>query len=432
MTRHDDTLTRRQMAARAARLLGVGLLPEFLTGRADAAFEGSSKLRQIATAKQVIYLYMSGGMSHLDTFDPKAAGSKVMGPVNPIRTSADGVRISEYLPLLAKEMHHMALVRSLESTQGAHQQGNYMMHTSYALRGTIQHPSLGAWLNVLQPGAGNATLPNYVFVGGESQHHGAGFFPAQHTPLFVNNPESGIQNIEGFKGLSGDRFAKRMALSQSLDEDFVSAYPNQRRVKAYSEMYDGALKMMRSADLVAFDLTRESNDMRDEYGRDPFGQGCLLARRLIERGVRFVEVTHGYWDSHAANFVSTPGLCRPLDMGLSALVRDLCRRGLLESTLIVLATEFGRTPDINQNVGRDHFPKAFSGLMAGGGIQGGRVHGATDDEGREIVEDKVTIPDFNATMAYALGLPLDQVLYSPSMRPFTVCDKGQPLVNLFS
>ncbi len=427
----DEDLTRRQMAARAARLLGVGLLPGFLAGRAEAAFEAASKQRQIATAQNVIYLYMAGGMSHLDTFDPKEAGSPVMGPVRPISTSADGVRISEYLPLLAGEMHRLALVRSLGSKQGAHEQGTYMMHTSYALRGTIRHPALGAWLNVLQPGLGNADLPNHVFIGSESRHPGAGFFPAEHTPLFVNNPETGIENIDGFQGLSGDRFRKRMALRDALDADFVATFPKQRSVRAHGQMYDGALKMMRNADLVAFDLTRENGATRDEYGRDPFGQGCLLARRLVERGVRFVEVTHGYWDSHSANFVSTPGLCRALDAALSALLRDLDRRGLLESTLVVLATEFGRTPDINQNVGRDHHPAAFSCLMAGGGVRGGQIHGATDAEGREITEDEVTIPDFNATIAYALGLPLDHVLYSPSKRPFTVCDKGRPLVGLF-
>jgi hypothetical protein len=430
MSPHDD-LTRRHFAARAARLLGVGLLPGFLTGETNAAFEKASKLRQIATAKNVIYLYMSGGMSHLDTLDPKAAGSAVMGPVKPIPTSADGVQISEYLPLLAKQMHHIALVRSLVSTQGAHEQGNYMMHTSYALRGTIRHPSLGAWLEVLRPGEGNATLPNHVFVGSESRHPGAGFFPARHTPLFINNPETGIENIAGFPGLSDRVFRERMALSAELDADFVADYP-QRSVKAFGDMYDGALKMMKSEDLAAFDLTQETDPMRDGYGRDPFGQGCLLARRLVERGVRFVEVTHGYWDSHSANFVQTPGLCQSLDRALSTLIQDLHVRGLLDTTLIVLGTEFGRGPDINQNVGRDHYPQAFSCLMAGGGVKGGYVHGQTDPEGREVVAGRVEIPDYNATLAYALGLPLDQVLFSPSKRPFTVCDKGQPIVELFA
>jgi len=425
-----DELSRRNFIARtASSLLGVGLLPGIFNGKAHAAFEGASKLKQVATARNVIYLYMSGGMSHLDTFDPKEAGSAVMGPVTPIKTSADGVRISQYLPNLAQQMHHIACVNSISSTAGAHEGGNYAMHTSYILRGTIRHPSLGAWLSMLQ-GGGNGTLPNHVYIGNDSNHPGAGFFPAVHTPLFVNNPEGGIANVSGFKGLTEDRFKKRMSLSADLDEDFVAAYP-QRKVKAFTDMYDGAIKMMKSEDLVAFDLTRESDKMRDAYGRNPFGQGCLLARRLVERGVRFAEVSHGYWDTHANNFVGTPDLCDTLDRALAMLLQDLHSRGLLNETLIVLATEFGRTPDINQNIGRDHYPKAFCGLMAGGGIAGGQVYGKTDNEGREVIENKITIPDFNATMAYALGLPLDQIIYSPSMRPFTVCDKGQPITSLF-
>ena len=424
--RADEPTRRKFMVGAASSLLGVGLLPEVVA----APFERASKLRQIATARNVIYLYMSGGMSHLDTFDPKAVGSDVMGPVKPINTSADGVRVSEYLPNLAKQMHDVAVIRSLISTQGAHQQGNYMMHTSYPMRGTIQHPSMGAWLDVFQGGRGNDTLPNHVFIGNESRHPGAGFFPAVHTPLFVNNPDGGVANVEYFPGLTEERFRKRMALSAELDADFIADYPH-RNVNAYADMYDGAVKMMKSKDLVAFDLTQEDSKTRDGYGHDPFGQGCLLARRLVERGVRFVEVTHGYWDSHSANFVITPDLCGGLDRGLSMLLRDLKLRGMLDETLIVLATEFGRTPDINQNVGRDHYPQAFSGLLAGGGIIGGQVYGKTDPEGREIVEGRTEIPDFNATIAYALGLPLNHVLYSPSMRPFTVCDVGQPITKLF-
>jgi uncharacterized protein (DUF1501 family) len=158
----------------------------------------------------------------------------------------------------------------------------------------------------------------------------------------------------------------------------------------------------------------------------------LLARRLVERGVRFVEVSLGGWDTHNANVVAVTERCETLDKGLSTLLSDLHNRGLLKDTLVVLTTEFGRTPDINQNVGRDHYPKAFSAAMWGGGIKGGHIHGATDAEGREVVADKVKIEDMNATIAYALGLPLDQIIYSPSKRPFTIADKGQPLTAVFA
>ncbi len=196
-------------------------------------------------------------------------------------------------------------------------------------------------------------------------------------------------------------------------------------------MYDDAVRMMKSEELKAFDLSGESDALRDSYGRESFGQGCLLARRLVEHGVRFVEVSFGSWDTHNSNFVRVPELCANLDAALSTLLRDLDSRGLLADTLVVLATEFGRTPAINQNDGRDHHPKAFTCLMAGGGVQGGQTYGKKDDRGFEIEEGKATPPDLNATIAYAMGLPLDQVLYSPSKRPFTVADKGQPLTALF-
>lgn len=423
-------LSRREFAARtASSLLGVGLLPGLFAAKAQAAFEQSSKLKQVATAKNVIYLYMSGGQSHLDTWDPKE-GVETAGPTKPLKTSADGLRVSEYLPLTAQQMHHGCVIRSMTSTQGAHEQGNYMMHTSYALRGTIRHPAMGAWLNVFQ-GGGSSTLPNFVFIGNDSRHPGAGFFPASQSPLYVNNPENGLRNVKLQPGLTEDRFLKRMSLADRLDQDFRAAFPH-RNVKAYSDMYDDAMAMMKSEDLKAFDLTEEPDELRRAYGREAFGQGCLLARRLVERGVRFVEVSLGGWDTHNANFVRVPELCDTLDKALSSLLQDLSARGLLQETLVVVTSEFGRTPDINQNVGRDHYPKAFSAALFGGGVAGGSVYGKTDPEGREVVEDKVEIPDFNATIAYGLGLPLDQVIYSPSKRPFTIADKGQPLTRVFA
>jgi hypothetical protein len=424
----SDDLSRRAFAARTARsLLGVGLLPGFLDSARGASI---SQGPQVATAKQVIYLYMAGGQSHLDTWDPKDGGP-TMGPVKPIATSTDGVRLSEYLPLTAKQAKHLAVIRSLTSNQGAHEQGSYYVHTSYAPRGTIRHPGMGAWLDVLQPGAGHGSLPNYVFIGNDSRHPGAGFFPAAHSPLFVNNPENGVKNVTRPGDLPAERLDKRLALAGDLDAEFLDAFPH-RKVKAYADMYDGAMRMMNSADLEAFDLTKESEAMRGSYGADPFGQGCLLARRLVERGVRFVEVSLGNWDTHTANFVAVPDLCRIFDRTFARLLDDLDQRGLLNETLVAVVTEFGRTPDINMNVGRDHYPQVFSGVLAGGGIRGGQVHGQTDPQGREVVADKVEVPSFNATIAHALGLPLEQPVFSPSKRPFTVADKGTPLTALFA
>ncbi|MCB1062732.1 MAG: DUF1501 domain-containing protein [Verrucomicrobiae bacterium] len=428
LNRADD-LTRRDFAGTLAKtFLGVSAASFGMPAvTARAAGAGASELKQIATAKRVIYLYMTGGMSHLDTFDPKPGNADIMGPTRAIATSADGVQVSEYLPRMAKQMDKVALVSSMSSTQGAHKQGNYYMHTSYELRSSIQHPAMGAWL-LKYRGKLNAALPGNVMIGNDSSHPGSGFFESSLSPLMISDPAGGLRNSE--MRMTEDRFNFHLDLANKLDTKFIGKY-NQRNVRAYTDMYDDAIKLMRSQDLAAFDISGESDVTRDRYGDNTFGQGCLLARRLAENDVRFVEVTFGSWDTHNGNFVEVPEKADVLDQALSALLQDLEVRGLLDDTLVVLATEFGRTPEINQNEGRDHHPKAFTCLMAGGGVRGGQRWGASDERGMEVAADKVSVPDFNATIGYALGLPLDQVLYSPSKRPFTVSDKGKPVTGLF-
>jgi hypothetical protein len=422
-----DDLTRRRWIGKTARsLLGVGLLPAFFEGESPGASQEKSVT---GSARRVIYLYMDGGMSHLDTLDPKSGA--VAGPTKAIQSSAPGIRLAEYLPLSARQMHHGVIVRSLSSTQGAHEQGNYFMHTSFQLRGTINHPSLGAWMSHFR-GFGNPTLPSSVYVGNSSRHPGAGFFSPEFAPLFVNNPEKGLRDIELQKGLSKDRHGARMKFAGSLDEDFLMQFGAQRNVVAHSNAYDGAYKMMASKDIDAFDLSQEKPELRDSYGRDPFGQGCLLARRLVERNVNFVEVSLHGWDTHSNNFTTTPDLCKKLDAGMGTLVKDLHDRGLLKDTLVVLTTEFGRSPKINGALGRDHYPKAFSAAMFGGGVKGGIVHGSTNETGEDVAEHEVSIPDFNATIGFALGLPLKQVVQSPSRRPFLMADKGVPIREIFA
>ncbi len=426
-----DSPTRRQFVSGAAKtFLGVSLLNQMQGKALAVAGQGTSVLKQVATARNVIYLYMTGGMSHLDTFDPRPENKEVCGETEAIKTNADGIRISSSLPLMAKQMNKVALINSMASTQGAHEQGQYYMHTSYTLRSSIRHPAMGAWLQKFQE-RGNPTLPGSVMIGNDSRHPGAGFFEAKYSPLMINTPDSGVANSKMNSWFdTEDRFSNRLDLAQKLDTGFAAKY-NVKNVRAYSDMYDDAVSMMRSAELKAFDLTAEPDQLRDRYGREAFGQGCLLARRLVEHGVRHVEVSFGSWDTHNANFIRVPELCDELDSALGTLLQDLEARGLLNETLVVLATEFGRTPEINQNDGRDHHPKAFTCLMAGGGIRGGQAYGKKDEKGFDVIEGKVDVPAFNATIAYALGLPLDQVLYSPSKRPFTIADKGQPIAELF-
>ncbi len=419
--------SRRQFVLGIAKsCLGVSVLP-LLDSKASAAFEGSSKAKQIPTARNVIYLYMSGGMTHLDTFGV-SPGADTMGDTKCIPTSADGIQLGDGLPTVAKYMHHGVVINSMTSTQGAHEQGNYFQHTGYTMRGATRHPTMGAWLQKFQ-GKGNPDLPGTVVISGDSKHPGGGFFEASFQPLVLNDPSSGLQYSTRPAALAESDFDYRLNLSAKLNADFEKTY-NQSAVRAYSDVYKDAVKVMKSADLNAFDLNAESADLQSEYGDTNFGQGCLLARRLIEHGVRFVEVSLGGWDMHQDIYARLPEKISELDKALGALLGDLERRGLLSDTLVVLTSEFGRTPKINQNSGRDHYPKAFSSALWGGGVKGGQIYGKTD-KGIEVTENKVNVPDLNATIGYALGLPLDQVLFSPTKRPFTVADKGQPLTSLF-
>ncbi|MEN3942580.1 DUF1501 domain-containing protein [Prosthecobacter sp. SYSU 5D2] len=424
-----DEPTRRDFVMNIAKTcLGVSVMQPLMQRQAQAvAFEGSSKARQVATARNVIYLYMAGGMTHLDTFGV-SPGAETMGDTKCIPTSADGVMLGHGLPTVAKYMHHGVVINSLSSTQGAHEQGNYYQHTGYTMRGATRHPTMGAWLQKFQ-GKGNPDLPGTVVVSNDSKHPGGGFFEASFQPLLINDPKSGLQHSKRPASLAESDLDYRLNLSARLNAGFEQKYAHSA-VRAYSDVYKDAVNVMKSADLVAFDLNKEPEELREEYGESSFGQGCLLARRLIEHGVRYIEVTSGGWDMHNDIYARLPEKISELDKALGALLGDLDRRGLLQETLVVITSEFGRTPDINQNAGRDHYPKAFSSALWGGGIQGGQTYGKTD-KGIEVTENKVTPPDLNATIAYALGLPLDQVLYSPTKRPFTIADKGQPITALF-
>lgn len=416
------------MEGTAKSFLGVGALG--LTGRANAALGPDLGLPERAgAAKHIIYLYMSGGMTHLDTFDTKP-GHENQGQTKTINTNVDGLNISEYLPALAKHGEKLTIVNSLTSTAGAHDQGNYLMHTSYDQRATIRHPGIGAWA-LKYKGRMNPNLPGSVFVGGNSRiNGGGGFFEPEFEPLAINDPASGLKNSK-LRGVNQETFDHRLELAGKFDTEFHETY-DVKQVRAYTQMYDDAVRIMQSKDLQAFDLKQEDEMTRERYGDNAFGQGCLLARRLIEHDVRAVEVNYGGWDMHNNVFVEAPEKCGVLDQGMSALLDDLERRGKLEDTVVVLTTEFGRTPRINQNAGRDHFPKAFSSVLVGGGFKGGIKYGKTDEGGENVIENAVKIQDFNATVAYAMGLPLDQILYSPSKRPFTVAHKGAPVLDLFA
>jgi len=425
-----DELTRRQFVSNAARAyLGVHLFPMLGGTVASAAPEATAPGG--GKAKNVIYLFMSGGMSHIDTFDPKPKKKEVMGKTEAIATKVDGIQLGHYLKKTAEVTDKLCIINSMNSTQGAHEQGAYIMHTSYDMRGTIKHPSLGSWV-VRLGGRIHPELPGFVAVNSSPDHTGGGFFGAKFAAAPIGSPDQGLQDSTRAGAVTPQDFERRLSLADKMNRQFHGRYPNPD-VKAYEELYREAISLMNSKDLKAFDLRQESQATRNLYGEGSFAQGCLLARRLVQNGVKFVEVQLGGWDTHYDNFAAVEARCKQFDQAYAALITDLEKNGMLDSTLVVVATEFGRTPEIvtEHSDGRDHHPGAFSCVLAGGGIKGGMIHGTTDASGGKVKEAQVSVQDFNATIAYALGLPYDMVLMSPTKRPFKIADKGMPVTTLF-
>ncbi len=396
--------------------LGVSLIPTLQAAPANSN-----------AAKHIIYLYLAGGMSHLDTFDPKL-DPETKGEFTAIKTNVDGMQISEHLPLLAKHGDKMAIVRGMTVTTGDHAGAQYLARTSFKKINTIVHPAMGAWMCHFHDDGEVHALPRNVLIGGPADHPGSGWMPKKFSPVPIQDPIRGLDNS---KLKDPADFNKRIAILQRMNRETNKI--NNPTVKGYVEFYDQTVRLLNSKDLECFDITKESADIRTKYGDNRFGQGCLLARRLIEKaGTKFIEVTSGGWDTHVNNFQALTTQLGVMDQALSALIEDLQASGLLKETLIVLATDFGRTPQININNGRDHFPKAFSNVLIGAGIRGGQVYGSTNAKGTEIADRQVSVPEFNATIAAAAGLPIDQIVISGEGRPFTVANKALPVKDLLA
>ncbi|NNJ70219.1 MAG: DUF1501 domain-containing protein, partial [Kiritimatiellales bacterium] len=326
----------------------------------------------------------------------------------------------------AKHMDKLAIIRSMYSTQGAHAQGNYMMHTGYQQRGSIVHPTLGAW-SMLHQGKINPALPGNVVIAPGNEFPYAGFLPPELGSIPIGDASKGLQYSKRPGWVNETQYHDQLELASVFDRAFQEKY-KQRSIGAYKKFYEEAVALMESKDLAAFDINAEPEEVRARYGKgSKFGQGCLLARRLIEHGVRCVEVTKGGWDSHNE---MPEEKARDLDKALAALMQDLSDRGLLESTIVVVTTEFGRNPELKEeSLGRDHWAKAFSTMIGGGGIKTGQIIGATD-RGHEVTRDKVLIPDLHATIGTAMGMPIKKVVMSDSGRPFNVGYKGMPVSAL--
>ncbi|MCY2976255.1 MAG: DUF1501 domain-containing protein [Planctomycetota bacterium] len=309
---------RRAFVERFAKaFFGVSLLPASAAVRAAETKVGGK-------AKSVIFLYMRGGISHIDTFDPKP-GKPEMGGVRAIATSADGVQISEWFPLMAKQMHHVALVRSMTSTQGIHDRGNYLAHTSYFMTPTITHPSLGSWV-VKQIGSANAVLPGNILINGSPQHPRSGYMPTQLAPLPIVDPGAGLQNASLPPKTTESDFARRTGLAQALGSRFIQQTPH-RDAAAYLKVQQDAAALMKSKELKVFDISLEDKEMQIAYGTHTFGKGCLLARRLVESGVRFIEVEDAHnWDTHNDQIKSMENMTPSTDQTMAVLLEDLHQR----------------------------------------------------------------------------------------------------------
>ncbi len=421
----NETSRRLFIERLAKSTLGLSILP-FLPGqnlRAEDAKPATSAGAVRGKAKSVIMIQLTGGLSQIDSFDPKSGASK--GPGDAIKTSAD-FQISSFLPQTAKIADKITVIRSMTAKVGVHDSAQYLMRTGFEKRGTIVHPMLGAWAQHYL-GASHETLPSSVCINRPS-NHGNGFFPATMSPLPILSPEEGLKNARPAADVATTD--KRLALLSEMDKTFTGKVKD-AGVAAYNEFYQSTLRLMKGKDLECFDLDKESADMRAKYGQNRFGQGCLLARRLVEGGVRYVEVESGGWDMHKDIEGGMEDRGGEFDTAFAALIADLEGRGMLDSTMVVVATEFGRKPSFDGS-GRGHHPLVFSCVLAGGGAKRGFIHGASDDAGGHVKSDPVTVGDLHATIATACGMPIETPVTSPSGRPFTVGNKGKLVAAVLS
>jgi hypothetical protein len=404
--------------------------------------------------KSLIILWMGGGPSHMDTWDLKP-GESTGGEFKPIKTTASGVEICEHLPTVAKQMKNLSIIRSLVSNEGSHERGTYLMHTGYALNPAVTFPSMGA-VTTHQNMANHASakdlaLPGFISVSRPAE--GPGFLGMAYAPFTVQNPGTPPQNINPPSDLGAEasaeqalRVKRRYEFFNFLENDFTSSSRGEA-AKAHAEIYKKAWDLSASKLKAVFDLKYDigannnpvpmKDKLLDDYGRNAFGQGCLMARKLVEAGVSCVEVGLGGWDNHN-NIFSTLHNNRPgqggnvdrLDKGFGTLMRDLEDRGLLKNTVVVWMGEFGRTPRINQNGGRDHWGRCWSVVVGGGGIKGGQAYGSTDKDGMGVKDNPVKVDDLFATVYQALGISPETEIRDPLGRPRKISgEKGGKAIS---
>jgi Protein of unknown function (DUF1501) len=422
------TANRDGVLSRRTFLRGVGFgTAAGMLGWKEAVALHAEELRRRDMA--CILLFMRGGPSQFETFNPKP-GEATGGPTQAISTAVSGIQIAEGWTNVARAMGDIALIRSMTSREGEHQRATYQMHTGYVPAGSVRYPTFGSTV-ACEIAPREFDLPHFVSIGNRQSTPGPGFLPMTYAPFIVTNPSQMPNNAELPRGVGSERLSRRLGLLAELEEDFTRA-GGKPQVERHSALTDSAARMVRSPRLRAFDLSQENDSVRDRYGRNSFGQACLLARRLVEAGVTFVEVELTGWDTHQDNFNRVHRLTAQADPAFAALVNDLKDRGRLERTLVIWIGEFGRTPRINPRTGRDHFPRAFNVALAGGGIRGGRAIGATSATGTEVTSQPVTVPDLFCTFCQALGINPRKENMTPLGRPIRIVTGGEPIRELFT
>jgi hypothetical protein len=399
------------------KLGGVGWLAS-VTGLLDRAARGDETAKSKRPAQALIVLWMAGGPSQLETFDPHP-GKRISGDTRAVATAAKGIRLAVGLERVAEQMESIALVRSLVSKEGDHERGTYLVKTGYRPDPTAVHPSIGAILCHELPG-GTTEIPRHISILPGQWPARGGYLGDEYDAFQTGDPKQKIADVS--PRVSLPRYRQRLDDLGVLEEGFARGRRAAVDQTLHREKVREARRMMTSEQLRAFDLTEEPAELLAAYGDTAFGRGCLAARRLVGVGVRCVEVTLGGWDSHANNHEIHTENKRILDPALATLITDLKSQGLWESTLVVCAGEFGRTPGINRLGGRDHWTQGFSMALAGGAIRGGQAIGATDPEGGRKVHQPHEIGDIHATLLTALRIDPAKELISPVGRPLKLAE----------
>jgi len=407
--------------------LGLSLGDYFRMQQARAEIKNYESKEGVA--KSVIYIFLPGGMAHQETFDPKPfAPVEYRGPLGSIDTNVTGVKLGELLPHTAKVADKLAICRSMTHGEAAHERGTHNMFTGYRPSPALQYPSMGAVVSH-EFGPRN-NLPPYVCIPNQpNEFAGTGYLSSSYAGFSLGaDPADGnfkVRDLTLPGGVDFERFDKRRRMLDVVNDHFRTLEKSDS-LDALDTFYSRAYSLISSEKArEAFDMTKEPDALKDQYGRNTAGMRMLLARRLVESGVRFVTLTYGGWDMHDNIAGGMKSQLPALDQAFATLIRDLDQRGLLQSTLVCIGSEFGRTPKINGTAGRDHWPKVFSVVMAGGGIKGGIVYGSSNATAAEPEDDPLTVEDWATTIYDRLGIVADKELKAPGDRPIEIVDGGQ-------